>query len=108
MFSIGVHFISWQSEAVWTHGNQYAVGWLNMLGQVALTASVDSCLANHIAAMWSIYNGHVFSQEELLLCYTGKGPAMLERRAARAAAPSSCIPASCPAQAKTADHKCRS
>ena len=21
--------------------------------------------------MWSIYNGHVFSQEELLLCYTG-------------------------------------
>lgn len=42
-----------------------------MLGQVALTASVDSCLANHIAAMWSIYNGHVFSQEELLLCYTG-------------------------------------
>lgn len=45
-----------------------------MLGQVALTASVDSCLANHIAAMWSIYNGHVFSQEELLLCYTGDAP----------------------------------
>ena len=49
----------------------HRVGWLNMLGQVALTASVDSCLANHIAAMWSIYNGHTFCQEELLLCYTG-------------------------------------
>ncbi len=61
-----------------------------MLGQVALTASVDSSLANHIAAMWSIYNGHVFSQEELLLCYTGEGLAML---AARAAGPTqhSCI-----------------
>ncbi|EIE25071.1 amino acid transporter [Coccomyxa subellipsoidea C-169] len=44
-------------------------GWLNLLGQVALTASVDSCLANHIAAIWVIYNGHVFQQEELLLCY---------------------------------------
>ncbi len=47
-------------------------GWLNLLGQVALTASVDSCLANHIAAMWVIYNGHVFQQEELLLCYGGE------------------------------------
>ncbi len=72
---------------MWTHGSQCAVGWLNMLGQVALTASVDSCLANHIAAMWSIYNGHVFSQEELLLCYTGEGLPMRELRAARAAAP---------------------
>ncbi|CAL8461962.1 g1493 [Coccomyxa elongata] len=44
-------------------------GWLNLLGQVALTASVDSCLANQIAAIWVIYNGHVFQQEELLLCY---------------------------------------
>ena len=49
-------------------------GWLNLLGQVALTASVDSSLANHISAMWVIYNGHVFSQEELLLCYAGEAP----------------------------------
>ncbi|CAK0783725.1 hypothetical protein CVIRNUC_006924 [Coccomyxa viridis] len=47
----------------------WITGWLNLLGQVALTASVDSSLANHISAMWVIYNGHVFSQEELLLCY---------------------------------------
>lgn len=47
-------------------------GWLNLLGQVALTASVDSSLANHIACIWVLYNGHVFQQEELLLCYAGK------------------------------------
>ena len=47
-------------------------GWLNLLGQVALTASVESCLANHLSAMVVIYNGHVFTQEELLLCYAGK------------------------------------
>lgn len=35
---------------------------------------MDSSLANHISAMWVIYNGHVFSQEELLLCYAGKAP----------------------------------
>ena len=51
-----------------------STGWLNLLGQVALTASVDSSLANHISAMWVIYNGHVFSQEELLLCYAGEAP----------------------------------
>ena len=46
-----------------------AAGWLNLLGQIGLTASVASCSANHIAAMWVIYNGHVFEQEELLLTY---------------------------------------
>ena len=51
-----------------------STGWLNLLGQVALTASVDSSLANHISAIWVIYNGHVFSQEELLLCYAGESP----------------------------------
>ena len=50
-------------------------GWLNLLGQIGLTASVASCLANHIAAMWVLYNGHVFEQEELLLTYAGRGPA---------------------------------
>lgn len=58
-----------------SHGNLncivFCTGWLNLLGQVALTASVDSCLANQIAAIWVIYNGHVFQQEELLLCYAG-------------------------------------
>ena len=58
-----------------TSHSLYAItGWLNLLGQVALTASVDSSLANHISAMWVIYNGHVFSQEELLLCYAGEAP----------------------------------
>ena len=57
-----------------SHTLHATTGWLNLLGQVALTASVDSSLANHISAMWVIYNGHVFSQEELLLCYAGEAP----------------------------------
>ena len=57
-----------------SHTRCAITGWLNLLGQVALTASVDSSLANHISAMWVIYNGHVFSQEELLLCYAGEAP----------------------------------
>lgn len=54
----------------------WVTGWLNLLGQIGLTASVASGLANHIAAMWVVYNGHVFEQEELLLTYAG-GPACL-------------------------------
>jgi len=44
-------------------------GWLNVLGQVAATAGAASTAAAHIASMWLLSNGHVFSQFELFLTY---------------------------------------
>ena len=44
-------------------------GWLNVLGQVAATAGAASTAATHIASMWLLSNGHVFSQFELFLVY---------------------------------------
>ncbi len=44
-------------------------GWLNVLGQFATTAGVGALLANHIANMWLLGNGHVFTSVELLLTY---------------------------------------
>ena len=47
-------------------------GWLNVLGQFATTAGVGALLANHIANMWLLGNGHVFSSVELLLTYASE------------------------------------
>ena len=44
-------------------------GWLNVLGQFAATAAIGALLANHIANMWLLGNGHTFSSVELLLTY---------------------------------------
>ncbi len=40
-----------------------------MLGQFATTAGIGSLLANHVANMWLLANGHFFTPVELLLCY---------------------------------------
>ncbi len=47
-------------------------GWLNVLGQFATTAGVGALLANHIANMWLLGNGHVFTSVELLLTYASE------------------------------------
>jgi hypothetical protein len=47
------------------------------LGQAAVTAGIDFTLANHIAAMWLLSNGHVFTQNELLLTYASARPGFL-------------------------------
>lgn len=40
-----------------------------MLGQFATTAFAGFFLAQHLASMWLLSNGHDFSPEELLLAY---------------------------------------
>ncbi|KAK9902831.1 hypothetical protein WJX75_007886 [Coccomyxa subellipsoidea] len=47
----------------------WITGWLNVLGQFATTAFAGFFLAQHLAAMWLLSNGHSFSPEELLLTY---------------------------------------
>ncbi|KAK9908694.1 hypothetical protein WJX75_001534 [Coccomyxa subellipsoidea] len=47
----------------------WLTGWLNVLGQFAATAAIGALLANHIANMWLLGNGHTFSSVELLLTY---------------------------------------
>lgn len=49
-------------------------GWLNVLGQFAATAANASLLANHIAIMWLLGNGHVFTPVETLLAYASARP----------------------------------
>lgn len=49
-------------------------GWLNVLGQFATTAYAGIFLAQHLAAMWLLSNGHAFSPEEILLVYASKHP----------------------------------
>lgn len=44
-------------------------GWLNVLGQFAATATCGALMANHIANMWLLANGHTFNSVELLLTY---------------------------------------
>ena len=44
-------------------------GWLNVLGQFAATATGGALMANHIANMWLLANGHTFNSVELLLTY---------------------------------------
>lgn len=46
-------------------------GWFNLLGQAAVTAGIDFTLANHLAAMWLLASGKVFTQGELLGTYAG-------------------------------------
>ena len=61
-------------------GNQECAvpGWFNLLGQVAITAGIDFTVANHVAAMIALSNGHICSQQELLLIYGGEWPAATE------------------------------
>jgi len=47
-------------------------GWFNLLGQAAVTAGIDFTLANHLAAMWLLADGHVFTQNELLATYASE------------------------------------
>ena len=44
-------------------------GWLNVLGQFATTAGAGAQLSNHVAAMWLLANGHVFTPVEVLLVW---------------------------------------
>lgn len=44
-------------------------GWLNVLGQFATTAGAGAQLSNHVANMWLLANGHVFTPVEVLLTY---------------------------------------
>ncbi|BDA43078.1 Amino-acid permease BAT1 [Coccomyxa sp. Obi] len=53
----------WSPLAAWM------TGWFNLLGQAAVTAAIDYTVANHIAAMWLLANGHVFTQPQLLGAY---------------------------------------
>lgn len=52
-------------------------GWYNLLGQVAVTASIEFTLANHLVAMIVLATGgagtggHVFTQGQLLGIYAG-------------------------------------
>ncbi len=48
-----------------------------MLGQVAATAGAASTAASHLASMWMLSNGHVFTQFELFLTYACARPAPL-------------------------------
>lgn len=50
-------------------------GWFNLLGQAAVTAGIDFTLANHLAAMWLLSSGKVFTQGELLATYAGAAQA---------------------------------
>ena len=50
----------------------WVTGWLNVLGQFATTAFAADILAAHIASMFLIGNGHVFSNVEMLLAYAGQ------------------------------------
>ena len=45
-----------------------------MLGQFATTAFAGFFLAQHLAAMWLLSNGHAFSPEEILLAYASALP----------------------------------
>ncbi|KAK9915256.1 hypothetical protein WJX75_006770 [Coccomyxa subellipsoidea] len=47
----------------------WMTGWFNLLGQAAVTAGIDFTLANHLAAMWLLASGKVFTQGELLGTY---------------------------------------
>ncbi|KAK9909174.1 hypothetical protein WJX75_008248 [Coccomyxa subellipsoidea] len=47
----------------------WLTGWLNVLGQFAATATGGALMANHIANMWLLANGHTFNSVELLLTY---------------------------------------
>ncbi|CAL5225906.1 g8697 [Coccomyxa viridis] len=44
-------------------------GWLNVLGQFATTAFAADILASHIASMFLLGDGHVFTSMEMLLAY---------------------------------------
>lgn len=52
-------------------------GWYNLLGQVAVTASIEFTLANHLVSMIVLgtggagTGGHVFTQGQLLGIYAG-------------------------------------
>lgn len=47
-------------------------GWLNVLGQFATTAFAADILSSHIASMFALGNGHVFTSMEMLLAYAGR------------------------------------
>ena len=47
-------------------------GWMNVLGQFALTAFNALLLAKHVAIMWLLGNGHVFPPLETLLVYASE------------------------------------
>ena len=49
----------------------WITGWLNVLGQFATTAFAADILVAHIASMWVLGNGHVFTNVEMLLAYAG-------------------------------------
>jgi hypothetical protein len=40
--------------------------------QVAITAGIDFALANHLSAMITLSNGHILTQQELLMVYGGE------------------------------------
>ena len=50
----------------------WVTGWLNVLGQFATTAFAADILAAHIASMFVMGNGHVFTNVEMLLSYAGQ------------------------------------
>ena len=59
------------------HKPEYAIlgwinGWLNVLGQFATTAFAADILASHIASIFLLGDGHVFTSMEMLLAYAGK------------------------------------
>ncbi|KAK9902713.1 hypothetical protein WJX75_003543 [Coccomyxa subellipsoidea] len=47
----------------------WCTGWMNVLGQFALTAFNALLLARHVATMWLLLNDHVFAPLETLLVY---------------------------------------
>lgn len=60
------------------HETDCGAGWFNLLGQAAVTAAIDYTVANHIAAMWLLANGHVFTLPQLLGTYASAYPQSLE------------------------------
>ena len=52
----------------------HPAGWFNLLGQVAVTAGIDFIFANHLAAMFALSTGRIFTQPQLLAAYASETP----------------------------------
>ncbi len=60
--------VTWKCDRM----QDVCAGWLNVLGQLALTASTAYLVAIHLSVMFMVSNGHQLETHELFLTYASK------------------------------------